>query len=98
RCYRDWSSDVCSSDLEISHLVEDGVNLGHDILSVHNNGRVFRSPQCHVQYGTVLGDIDFFSAEHGIDSRLQAALSGQLKEQIEQIGRATCREREELCG
>src|SRR5207245_6284295 len=28
RCYRDWSSDVCSSDLELQHLVVAVVGSG----------------------------------------------------------------------
>ena len=53
---------------ELRHLVEDGVDFGHDIFPIHKNLRVFRRPQRDMQHGAVLGDVDFLATEHRLDS------------------------------
>ena len=63
---------------EIGHLVQHGVNLGHDVLAVNDDRRRSRRAQGHVQNGTVLRDVDLVTPEHGVDSLAQAAFPGQL--------------------
>ena len=62
---------------EISHLVEHGVDLGHDVLAVHDDGRPSRRAQGHVQDRAIFRDVDFVAAEHGIDARAEPAFLGQ---------------------
>ena len=70
---------------EVGHLVEHGVDLGHDVLAVHDDGRASRRAQGHVQDGPVLRDVDLLAAEHGVDPRAQAGFLGQLQEQLERF-------------
>ena len=62
---------------EIRHLVEDGMDQGHDVLSVHEDGRGLGRAQGYVQDGTFLREIDLVAAKHGIDMRPQAGLLRQ---------------------
>ena len=61
------------------HLVEHGVDLGHDVLAVDDDRRALRRAQRHVQDGAVLGDVDLLAAEHRVDARAQAGLLGELR-------------------
>ena len=44
---------------EVRHLVEDCVDLGHDVLSVHQDGCAFGRAQGHVQDGALLREVNF---------------------------------------
>ena len=66
---------------EIRHLVEDGVDLGHDVLSIHQDGCALGRAQGHVQDGAFLREVDFVPAKHGVDLRPQARFLGQLDEE-----------------
>ena len=68
---------------EVGHLVEHGVDLGHDVLAIDDDGCSSRRAQRHVQDGAVLGDVDLLAAEHGVDPRAQAGFLRQLQEQLE---------------
>jgi hypothetical protein len=59
------------------------VDLRNHVLAVDDDGRSFGSPQCNVQDRSILRDIDFLPLEHGIDTRSQTRLFGQLKKQLE---------------
>src|SRR5207245_4162521 len=74
RCYRDWSSDVCSSD-----LLQLGVDAG-----------VLPAPHRHLELVDVIGA----PCERGFDRRLEAG--GEAGFGQEEIGRASCREIDEL--
>jgi hypothetical protein len=52
---------------EVGHLVEHGVDIGHNVLAIDHDRCPLRRPQGHVQDGTVLGDVDLLTAEHGND-------------------------------
>ena len=68
---------------EIRHLVEDGVDLGHHVFAIDNDRCTFRCAQGHVQDRAVLGDVDLFTPEHGVDPRSQIGFLGQLQEELE---------------
>ena len=68
---------------EIGHLVQNGVNLGHHVLAVDDDGRRTRRAQGHVQNGTVLREVDLVTPEHGVDLPAQVAFPGQLQEKLE---------------
>ena len=68
---------------EIRHPVEHGVDLGHHVLAVHDDGGPSRRAQGHVQHGPVFRDVDSLPAEHGVDPPSQAGFLGQLKEKLE---------------
>ena len=53
---------------EIGHLVEHGVDLGHDILAVHHDGCRLRRAQGHMQDGAIFCDVDLVPAEHRVDA------------------------------
>ena len=68
---------------EVGHLVEHGMDLGHHVLAVDDDGCAFRGAQGHVQDGPLLGDVDLLAPEHGIDPRSQAGFLGQLEEELQ---------------
>ena len=72
---------------EVGHLVEHGMDLGHNVLAVHNDGGVLGRSQGDVQDGAVLGEVDLVPAEHRVNALAQAGLRGQLHEQLEGPGR-----------
>ena len=64
------------------HLVEHLVDAGNNVLAIDNDGFAFGGSQGDVQDGAFLGDVDFFSAEHGVDALPQAGFLGQLEEEL----------------
>ncbi len=68
---------------EIRHFIEHAMDLGHDVFAVHQNGRVLRRTQSHVQNGAVFRDIDFVTTKHGLQPFAQAALMRQTQQQLE---------------
>src|SRR5262249_38230950 len=66
---------------ELGHGVEDGVDLGHDVLAVHDDRRATRSAQGDVQDGPIFGHVDLVAPEHGVDALPEATLRGQSTEQ-----------------
>src|SRR5207245_4446722 len=64
----------------------------HDVLSVHNDRRILWRTQGRVQDRSLLCDVDLVPTKHGVDSRSQARLPGELKKQFEGfIGNAVLR-------
>src|SRR5262249_59517419 len=51
---------------KVGHLVEHGVDLWHDILTVNDNGRPSRSAEGRVQDSALFRDIDLLATEHRI--------------------------------
>src|SRR5207245_5658336 len=91
RCYRDWSSDVCSSDLEISatHTIsfcasrqQGQEEQDQEGPALHFNPIEIRSAGCDLQAG-----------QERILQRIPFGL--QHSKTKDQIGRASCRERME---
>ena len=59
---------------KVRHLVEHGVDVGHDIVAVVNDGRAARRAQRYVQHRAVLRDVDLVAAEHRVDPLAQPGL------------------------
>ena len=72
---------------EIGHLVEHGMDLGHDVFSSHDNGRALRRAQGHVQHGAVFREIDFLATEHRRNPPAHIGFLGQLEQQLESLVR-----------
>ena len=72
---------------ERGHPVEDGVDLGHDILAVDENLLAAFGAQRHMQDGAVLADVDLLAREHRVAPRRDAARPGKLDEQSERSRR-----------
>ena len=68
---------------EVCHLVQHGVDLGHHVLAVNDDGRRTRRAQRHVQDCAVFRDVDLVAAEHRVYALAQAAFVGQLQQQPE---------------
>ena len=68
---------------EFAHMVEDCVNIGHDVMAVDPHDRSLGRPQRHMKGGTPFSDIDLFPAKHRVDSRPQARFFGQLQEELD---------------
>ena len=68
---------------EVGHLVEHGVDLGDNVLAVHDDGSVLRRAQGHMQHGAVLREVDLLPAEHGVDALAQAGFRRQLQQELE---------------
>ena len=65
------------------HLVEDGMDIGHHVLAVVQDGRAARRAQRDVKHRALFRDVDLVAAEHGVDALAQARLLGQLKQQFQ---------------
>ena len=68
---------------EEGHLLEHGLDPGHDILPVHEQGRALGCAQGHVHDGAALRCIDFLAPEHGADPSGQIRFLGQPEQQVE---------------
>src|SRR5262245_56041199 len=62
------------------HLIEDGMNFGHDVFAIERDGCIIRSTQGSVQHGAVLGNIYLLPAKHRLNSFAQVALRCELQE------------------
>ncbi len=77
-------------------LSEHGVHAGNDVFAVDHDRFAFGRAQGDVQDGAVFRDVDLVAAKHRFDVLLQAALFGELEEQLERfIGDAVLRVIEE---
>ena len=52
---------------ELRHLVEHGVDLRHDVLSVRQDGCPFGRAQGYVQDRALLREVDLVAAKHRVD-------------------------------
>jgi hypothetical protein len=66
---------------EIRHLVENGMDLGHHVLTVVYDRSPARRAQGDVQDRAVLRDVDPLAPEHGIDATPQPRLAGELQQE-----------------
>ena len=64
---------------KVRHLVQNGVDLGHHVLAVVQDGRAARRAQRDVQHRALLRDVDLVAAEHGVDALAQPRLCGELQ-------------------
>ena len=55
---------------KVGHLVQRGVDLWHHVLTVHDDNCSLRGAQGHVQHGSLFGEVDLFTPEHGVPSEL----------------------------
>src|SRR5262249_13158487 len=65
---------------EIAHLVEDGMDLRHNVLAINADGWLCRFAKSHVQNGAIFGDVDLLASKHGVNSLAQSRLICQLHE------------------
>src|SRR5207245_8479669 len=90
RCYRDWSSDVCSSDLVAIDSVEDLERLFHGIPL----DRVSTSMTINASAAILLAMYIVVGEEQGVPlTKLQGTLQNDILKEYIEIGRASCRER-----
>src|SRR5690606_40360775 len=88
RFSRDWSSDVCSSDLPASY------SFGQKFES----GKIYRQEKFRTMFGEISNDkilkssevIDSTSSQNSNEQKIKILKSSEVIE----IGRASCRERE----
>ena len=66
---------------EIGHRVEHGVDVGHHVLAVDDDGRAAWGAQGDMQDGPVFRHVDLVSPEHRLDALPQAGLLGEPAEQ-----------------
>jgi len=69
------------------HLVQDGVDLGHDVLAVDEDRLVRPIAQRHVEHRPALGLIDSLAGEHRLDRLGDARLAGQPQQQFQRLAR-----------
>src|SRR6267143_5807960 len=67
---------------ERGHPVQNGMDLGHDIVSINKNRHVSWGTQGCVQYSPVLGGLGILKKEHGPDPVLQVGFLSELDKQI----------------
>src|SRR5208283_4391011 len=72
---------------KIGHPVEYGMDLGNDVLTVHNDGGLSRCSQGSMQNSSLLGDVDLLSAKHGFDSIPEARFLCQFDQQFQSLVR-----------
>src|SRR5207245_7703175 len=94
RCYRDWSSDVCSSDLNIPGVPRRGCyngSLGRNLVeTVSRTSWVAKTP------GVCGGDARIRKTRITVAGLVERRAHGL--SDAEKIGRASCRERGERRG
>src|SRR5699024_11642144 len=95
RSRRDWSSDVCSSDLSLAYLNRHTGALLEQITPEHNQMSV-RHLAMHDD-GTVMIGIQFQGEKHINVPLVLTHKRGESDFKALKIGRASCRERELLC-
>ena len=66
---------------KVGHLVQNGMDLGHDILAVVDDRSAARRAQGDVKHRALLRDVDLVAAEHGVDALAQPRLLGKLQQQ-----------------
>jgi hypothetical protein len=77
---------------ERRHFIEDGVNVRDHVFAIDKNGLAFGGAKSYVQDSAIFSDIDFITAEHGIDMVLQTGFLGEIEKQLESfIGDAILR-------
>lgn len=59
------------------------MNFWNYVLAIDENGRIFRSTQGHMQDRALLGYVDLFAAEHGVDAGSQTGFLRELKKEPE---------------
>ncbi len=64
------------------HRVERGVHFPQLVRGLPAGRRVGRRAQQRVQHGAVFGVVDVLAGEHGVAVSLEAALAGQLEQQL----------------
>ncbi|GMR55918.1 hypothetical protein PMAYCL1PPCAC_26113, partial [Pristionchus mayeri] len=81
---------------ELLHVSQHAVDIGHHILSLHENGRVSAVAKRDVKHSTVLGEVDLLAAEHRSAHLLDTTRANHFDEQVEGLLRdAVLREVEE---
>src|SRR5207302_4856511 len=94
RFSRDWSSDVCSSDLRREHHMETA-SLPSDLVRLHcHNNRT--TAQNWERYASHRRQVTELLRERA-DTELMILGAGNCND-VDQIGRASCRERVEESG
>ena len=80
-----WPFHCAAADAvgEVGHAVEDGVDLGDDVLAIDDDRGVARGAQGDVEDGAVFGDVDLLAGEHGVDALARLRLVGEVDEQTE---------------
>ncbi len=66
-------TSVANGRRERGHPVEHTMHFGDDVDAVHDELRIRRHPQCHVQDRPVFGHVDVLAPEHGVDAVPQTA-------------------------
>lgn len=67
---------------ELLHVLEDGVDLLNDALSVNLHLLVGSVAECGVVHGSVLGEVDLLTLEHVISELLNLGLACELGEEL----------------
>ena len=70
---------------EASHLVEDLVHIGNDVVARVFDDRARRRSKGDVEDGPVLGEVDVLAGEHGVPKAFDLGRSGQVGEQSDRL-------------
>src|SRR5690606_40808694 len=92
RFSRDWSSDVCSSDLEVGGVLKErkGINLPNTALPIPS-----MTEKDHADLEWAMAqNVDYIA----LSFVRKASDCREVKDRIKQIGRASCRERVQMWG
>ncbi len=65
-----------------THGIKHGIDVGHDILALDEDGRVGEVAQRRVQHGALFRDVDDLARKHRVALRLDAGVSGKLFQAI----------------
>ncbi len=61
------------------------MDLGDDVLAVHDDGLPLGGAESHMQDGPLLRDVDLLAPEHGLDAGPQAGFLRQLQKEPERL-------------
>src|SRR2546429_713248 len=89
RCSRDWSSDVCSSDLAGAPASKSTRRCGRGKVSLRPADETKRGPP----YPMKVIEISCLEVWREISNFLDGEADPEMRARMEEIGRASCRER-----
>lgn len=70
---------------EFFHVGEDGIDLGHDVLAIDEDGAIRAIAERDVEDGAIFSDIDFLAGEHLLGHAVDVLLNGERAEQADRF-------------
>eukprot|EP00128_Syssomonas_multiformis_P005248 Colp12_sorted_trinity150504_noHs@27928 len=70
---------------ECSHLGENSIHVGHDVLAIDKDGTVGTVAESYVKDSAALSEIDLLTSKHLITPFLKTSLTGKIQEELKSL-------------